>query len=257
MADASQVQVKQPGSTGPSGQQWMPIPQGIQGVPRGLEYLTQIDQVLMHQQIELFEALTNIETKNRYALKNSLGQQVYFAFEESDFCERICCGQFRSFVMHIVDNANQEVIRLVRPFQCCAGCCWCADKDICSYRISVESPPGTVIGTIRQRGSKWKPMYEICDVNDQPTLKIRGPCCACQMICCTGDVDFQIMGMDGVTEVGKISKQWGGFFREVITQADNFSCTFPMDLDVKMKANIIGATFLIDYMFFENKDNNS
>ena len=33
---------------------------------------------------------------------------------------------------------------------------------------------------------------------------------------------------------------------------------FPMDLDVRCKATLIGAVFLIDYMFFEkeaNKDN--
>ena len=31
---------------------------------------------------------------------------------------------------------------------------------------------------------------------------------------------------------------------------------FPMDLDVRCKATLIGAAFLIDYMFFEKKANN-
>ena len=30
---------------------------------------------------------------------------------------------------------------------------------------------------------------------------------------------------------------------------------FPMDLDVRCKATLIGACFLIDYMFFEKKAN--
>ncbi|XP_038060920.1 phospholipid scramblase 1-like isoform X2 [Patiria miniata] len=257
-APGSVVEVKQPMGTGPAGQQWMAMPQiNVPGIPPGLEYLTQIDQLLMHQQIELFEALTNIECKNRYAIKNSLGQQVFFAFEESDFCHRICCGAQRGFLMHIVDNQSREVIRLERPFKCFAGCCWCADTECCSMEIQIQSPPGQVVGYCRQIGSKWKPMYEVLDANKSVVLKINGPCCACQTICCTGDVDFKVCGTDGVTEVGKISKQWGGFFREIITQADNFSCSFPMDLDVRMKANMIGATFLIDYMFFEQKDNNS
>ena len=46
-------------------------------------------------------------------------------------------------------------------------------------------------------------------------------------------------------EVGKISKQWTGFVREAFTDADNFGATFPMDLDVKMKAVLLGAVFLI------------
>lgn len=225
------------------------------GIPKGLEYLTQIDQLIMHQQIELFEAISGIETKNRYVIKNTLGQQVFFAYEESGCCHRICCGPLRGFLMHIVDNNSQEIIRLVRPFKCCAGCCWCADTACCSMEIRVECPPGQIIGTVKQVGSKWKPMYEILDESMDTALHIGGPCCPCQTICCTGDVNFEVKGTDGVSEVGRISKQWGGFVREVVTKADNFNCTFPKDMDVKMKANVLGASFLIDYMHFENKDN--
>lgn len=89
----------------------MPIPENITpGCPPGLEYLTQIDQLLVHQQIEIFESMlqtleikyciyyimwlntstvvlyvstvvTNFETENKYRIRNTLGQQVYFAKE--------------------------------------------------------------------------------------------------------------------------------------------------------------------------------
>lgn len=45
--------------------------------------------------------------------------------------------------------------------------------------------------------------------------------------------------------VGKISKQWTGLVREAFTDADNFGIQFPLDLDVKMKAVMLGACFLI------------
>ena len=40
-------------------QQWMAKPQGIPGCPPGLEYLAQVDQLLVKQQVELLEGKLN------------------------------------------------------------------------------------------------------------------------------------------------------------------------------------------------------
>lgn len=45
--------------------------------------------------------------------------------------------------------------------------------------------------------------------------------------------------------MGRISKQWGGLLREALTDADDFGLQFPLDLDVRVKAVLLGATFLI------------
>ncbi len=45
--------------------------------------------------------------------------------------------------------------------------------------------------------------------------------------------------------MGKISKQWSGLVREAFTDADMFGINFPLDLDVKIKAVLLGACFLI------------
>ena len=66
---------------------------------------------------------------------------------------------------------------------------------------------------------------------------------------------FQVLSPDGTTQVGKISKQWSGLLREAFTDADNFGVSFPMDLDVRMKATLLGALFLVDFMFFEKQKN--
>ena len=44
----------QPGGPAPQ-VQWMARPQGMPGCPPGLEYLAQIDQLLVKQQVELLE----------------------------------------------------------------------------------------------------------------------------------------------------------------------------------------------------------
>ncbi|NWW42025.1 PLS1 scramblase, partial [Panurus biarmicus] len=75
----------------------------------------QIDQILIHQQLELLEILTGFETNNRYELKNALGQRVYFAAEDTDCLTRNCCGPSRPFTIRIIDNLGHEVITLRRP----------------------------------------------------------------------------------------------------------------------------------------------
>lgn len=242
----------------PAVAQWMARPQGIPGCPPGLEYLCQIDQLLVKQQIELLEAFTGWETANKYKVQNSLGQQVYFAAEESDMCMRQCCGPQRGFTIHITDNAGQEVIRVTREFKCCVGCPWCACNDSWAHVVQVEAPVGQVVGYVKQRKSCIEPHYIITDAQHEEVLSMTGPCCIISGPCCTWDQDFIVHGKDGQTEVGKISKQWSGLVREYFTDADNFGISFPMDLDVKLKAVMLGAVFLIDFMYFEqNQQNNN
>lgn len=62
----------------------MPAPSGYANdpnVPPGLEYLTMIDQLLIKQKVELLEAFVGFETNNKYSIKNSMGQHVYYAVE--------------------------------------------------------------------------------------------------------------------------------------------------------------------------------
>ena len=73
-----------PMAAGPGGRppvQWMQLSSPVPNCPPGLEYLAMVDQVLVHQLVEVFEVLTGWETANKYAVKNSLGQQCYFAVE--------------------------------------------------------------------------------------------------------------------------------------------------------------------------------
>jgi len=215
--------------------------------PPGLEYLTQIDQLIVKQKVELLEAFTGCETKNKYKIKNSMGQDVYKAKEDTDCCTRMCCGPVRPFDMIIKDNYDREVIHLNRPLAC--NSCF---FPCCLQSIEVSSPPGTVIGTVEQEWSMCIPQFVIRDHNGDVVLRIEGPFLTFSFC---GDVEFKVLTPDGSNEVGMISKQWSGLAREVFTDADNFGISFPVDLDVRIKAVLLGACFLIDFMFFEKQGN--
>nr|XP_012617864.1 phospholipid scramblase 1 isoform X2 [Microcebus murinus] len=232
---------------GPAGVPWMPAPPPPLNCPPGLEYLSQINQVLVHQQIELLEVLTGFETNNKYEIKNSLGQRVYFAVEDNDFCTRNCCGPSRPFTLRIIDNMGKEVITLERPLKC-SSCCF----PCCLQELEIQAPPGVPIGYVIQDWHPCLPKFTIQNEKREDVLKIIGPCVVCS---CCADIDFEIKSLDEQIVVGKISKQWSGFVREAFTDADNFGIQFPLDLDVKMKAVMVGACFLIDFMFFENTGN--
>ncbi|KAK7469818.1 hypothetical protein BaRGS_00036147 [Batillaria attramentaria] len=232
------------GGAPPAG--WMQAPSGPANCPPGLEYLTQIDQLLVKQKMEAIEAFTGFETNNKYEIRNTMGQRVYMAVEDTCCCTRNCCGSARPFDIKVMDNHKKEVMHLERPLRCTSCLCFC-----CLQKLEVQAPPGTVVGYVRQACSCFHPRYKINNAQDETVLRIKGPCCRCN-IC--GDIEFEVTSADESTHVGQISKQWSGLAKEIFTDADNFGVTFPLDMDVKTKATMLGAVFLIDFMYFEHDE---
>ncbi|KAM7366259.1 hypothetical protein PAMP_015713 [Pampus punctatissimus] len=210
------------------------------GVPPGLEYLTQIDQILIHQILELVRAFVGFDLNIRYEIKNNLGQTMYKVQEENDCCNRNCYGSLRDFDMTFKDNMDREVIRLIRPLRCISCCYPC-----CLQEMEVQAPPGTTIGYVKQDWHPCLPQFSIQGANKETLMKLEGLCFACK---CCRDVNFELKGKDGGKPIGRISKQWSGLLKEVFTDTDNFGIQFPLDLDVKMKAVLMGACFLIGFM---------
>lgn len=218
--------------------EWMQLPQGISipNCPPGLEYLTTIDQLFVKQKVDLLEAFIGFETNNKYTIKNAMGQKLFWAKEKNDCCTRNCCGSIRPMEMKIIDANDREVIHLSRPLRCDDCCC-----PHFLQEMKVTAPPGNLIGKVVQNWSILRPSFDIQDGTGTTVLKIEGPICTFS-IC--GAVEFKLMTVDG-HQVGKISKQWSGFGRELFTDSDFFGISFPMDLDVRMKAVMLGACFLI------------
>uniref|UniRef100_A0A3Q3VNU0 Phospholipid scramblase n=1 Tax=Mola mola TaxID=94237 RepID=A0A3Q3VNU0_MOLML len=229
----------------PSGPPPMPTPDRRAGCPPGLEYLTQINQLLVHQKVELLEMVTGWETNNVYTVTNSMGQPVFLATEDNNFFVLQVWGPSRPFTIRLHNNLGQEVLTLTRPLRCSLCCFPC-----CLQELEVQSPHGNPIGYVEQIWHPFLRKFTILNERKEPQLRIRGRCCDCG---CMSDIVFEVTSLDESEVVGRICKQWSGFMQEAFTDADNFGISFPMDLDVKMKAVMLGACFLIDFMFFEHK----
>ncbi|KAK5638827.1 hypothetical protein RI129_013122 [Pyrocoelia pectoralis] len=223
--------------------QWMNQPQTIPNCPPGLEYLAYIDQLLIHQTTDTLQAAPGFETENQYYIANKNDQRVYYAKEKSDAFARNCCKAQRSFEMKVFDNFGKEVIHMNRPFACQAFCFFC-----CLQSMEVFSPPDTPIGTIEQECNLFTPGFTIKNGDGDIVLRIKGPC---SLLSCCSDSDFKILSADGQSEVGRILKKSSDYLQETSNKRDNFGLLFPTNLDVRMKAVLIGACFLIDMMYFE------
>nr|XP_054924051.1 phospholipid scramblase 3-like [Dermacentor andersoni] len=93
------------------------------------------------------------------------------------------------------------------------------------------------------------PNFSVLDSEKNAVLLIKGPCCT-RSICCE-NVKFDIVTMDGATKIGAITKLWGGLCKEACSVGESFAVTFPLDLDVKMKAVLLGAVILLDCIYYE------
>ncbi|KAL5963443.1 Phospholipid scramblase 3, partial [Taenia solium] len=100
--------------------------------------------------------------------------------------------------------------------------------------------------------------WSILDAEGHLILRLTGPppwyfiCLPTAFGLCRNYLQFQLMSADGASQLGTIQKKWSGFLRELFTDADNFSVTFPCDLDSRAKMLVLCAAFLLDFMYFEN-----
>ncbi|KAL3221249.1 hypothetical protein MRX96_029582 [Rhipicephalus microplus] len=198
----------------------IPEVEPVPGCPPGLEYLTCVDQLLVHQQLQLLEIFVPYEQRNRYVVKNTMSQFVFTAVEECDLATRCCCGSNRPFEMSLNDYRDIEVMRLFRPLRCDSCCCFC-----CLQEMEICAPPGTVIGWLRQDCTVIFPLFSVLDSDKNVVLQIQGPFCTTA---------------HGVQR-HRLRRHHQG--RQDKDRPDN---------EELMKAVLLGAVFLIDFMYFEN-----
>ncbi|KAG8242724.1 hypothetical protein J6590_059968 [Homalodisca vitripennis] len=212
--------------------------------PPGLEHLKVLRELSVKQGVEFVEILVGYETANRYAIKNTTGQNLYFAYEKSNCLSRNALGHLRPFTIKVLDTTKVEVMRIKRRLAC--ESCWC---PCYLQKVEVFAPPKKLIGSVHQTCSVLCSSFVVKNKKNVNVFRIKGPCCTYR-IC--KNVNYKVVSEVGQKEIGSISKRWSGVLKESLTDADNFKVSFPLDLNVKMKATLLGAVFLIDYMYYEN-----
>ncbi|VDI26091.1 Hypothetical predicted protein [Mytilus galloprovincialis] len=212
-----------PGLPQANQQQWMPAVGASAGCPSGLEYLTQIDSVIIKQQVDLIEGIMPLLAGSRQTniklptIKTN--RSILLLRQDEPIC-------------NIVIIKNYKFVKL-------AGSGKASDIEELLPVVTRERGDNLKISRWRcnQRVNK-----NIACASDNKFIKTtKHPSV------------FELKNAEETADLGKISKKPG--MAEIFTDANTFGANFPMNLDVKAKACVLGAVFLIDFMFFEGAGN--
>eukprot|EP00727_Mastigamoeba_balamuthi_P004966 m51a1_g14468 hypothetical protein (265) ;mRNA; f:672613-673690 len=199
------------------------------------------------------------ENENRYKVYNPTNGQkehILTAVEDSACCCRFCLGTSRSFQMSVVTGDEREVVHFDRPYRVGrrGGACFCC-CDACFQRINVFTgahcaQPNVRVGCVREEFSFCVPVITVRDENEAEIYRIIGHLCGCFNYSLE---IFPAGGKSGDQPLGRITKTWAGAYKELFTDADNFYVEFPTAATGKQRMLLMGALFLIDYLYFERK----
>jgi hypothetical protein len=181
--------------------------------------------------MDKFEIITGIEYRNRYEIRKADGlcQLLYRAAE---------FGQYKGlYDVLISDIKRRRAIQLFRPSDCYSTICRANDPE-----MKIYSPPGVFIGLVEKIAHRA--IFRVKNPAQDTIMTISGPSGLIARTSFGNEINFKILSLNG-NEIGRITKHWSGMVREVFTDADDFSITFPLDMDVELKAVILGACIFI------------
>ncbi len=123
-------------------------------------------------------------------------------------------------------------------------------KILCSWLFcclqSLEvSASGTLCGSIKQSVSPFSTEFRICDATGKTVLLIKGPSKPYVLN------QFKVLSADGKTEVGNVQSLLPNLVQGRLADADHFSISFSLDLDVNIKAVLLAALILIVSIFID------
>lgn len=199
-----------------------------------MELLRDVTTLAVRQRTEWVEILADFETQNQYVVCDGEGRELLYAAEHSGVVSRVIFQSTRPFTIDILDSRGTLVLRLRRPWK------------FYFHQVQVLDAEDRPLGTVVRRFSLLRRIYSVLDANGAELVRLFGPV--------LHPWTFRIL-VDG-REAGSIRKRWSGLGKEVFTDADNFGMDLSADMDVRTKALLLGAVFLIDYVHFEKSTRN-
>ncbi|KAJ1635959.1 hypothetical protein T492DRAFT_963006 [Pavlovales sp. CCMP2436] len=208
------------------------------------------------------------EAKSEFAVTDPSGTRLFYLSEKSSCLIRLCCASIRPWMTTLTLGGEaaggEPLVIYERPFRCHPGPMKCC----CYQQLSAkDARTGAVLGSVVETLYCCVPQMAVLDAAGVRTHFIHQPTCCAGMCVSMFDIngggcckvpfkmypDPAYWGASASPEpVGKIVKVWGGWSREILTDADTFAMSAPAGASSEQIAVMVGATLLINELFFES-----
>lgn len=233
------------------------------------------DRLQLRQLRQFVEAMTGFETNNKYVLRDSDSNDVFFVKEDSTCCERFCsgaggglCKQWRMDIFLMGDAGLQGGLESMTPFMHLERPC---HPTICCFNrpevVVTDAQTKMKIGTIREPWTCCNLKFEVLNSADQPTLNVEA--CPCQPgLCCPMPcdglpcqlIDFPITDHSSKSQVGLIEKKWRwgdmALFACCSKEWDDYWVDFNDAKNPDFKVLLLATTIFIQMRFFDKRNGN-
>lgn len=182
------------------------------------------------------EKVNLLKFENEYKVYDGSGQQI------GSVMQKISMGQkfLRLLINKKMMPFHLEIVDVNGNIQATISRGW----TFWMSKIQVHDSLGMHLGTIKQKFTFLKPIFQIFGSMDNKIAEISGDWAAWS---------FLIIDHNGI-EIGNIDKKWAGAMKEVFTSADKYNVSIvPAVLEDRNKIVIVATAITIDMVLKETK----
>jgi len=223
----------------PTPVQWIPPPGGRAGCPPGLEHFADLAEFMVVEDINPANMLTQmsgVHVPNRYSVRNTAGQQMYFVQEAQ---VAVFADTYRQIDATVLDANNKVCLNLRRLPRSYYGTI--PNRGNVSVAMDVSGSDGNLIGSVNYLVPCCVFSMEIRDPAQRPLLHMTSSYGI--RVGYSVQVNNKIIGM---------LRQVPGNIAQQMYEAHSYVSSFPKDLDVTMKAMLLATLIFYDISFEES-----
>lgn len=192
------------------------------------------------QSKEWLEIFTGWEAKNKYRVCDKVGVQIGWVLETGTGflyqIKKFFLRSHRPLNVNFLDMDGKRFLHFHREFF------WIWSD------LYVEDNHGKKLGSVHRRFAFFHKKYDLCNAAGRTLGMIESPFWSIWTFKVTDERDF---------EIGSINKKWGGFLKEMFSDADSFQVKVnPNDSEI-MNSLIMSAAISIDIDYFDNNTGKS